>query len=151
MLWTPTNHDRLGDKYDRLYARTPPGMSAQDAEIWSRYRPVMSPQVINVYYNVRLGFGDETPPGTPDNMLRGWFYNTAKRADVVLEYAERVEIIELRFDANSSAIGRLLQYDLLWKQQPPIDKPTTLILVSDREVLDVAALAAQFGIGYTVA
>lgn len=140
----------LGPRFSATTTTSPPGMSAEDNFLWSLYQPTIIDTAEAVYFNVRLGEGQPTPEGTTPEMARMWYLNTAKRADALIEYKDRIEIVEFRDQANANAIGRLLQYALLYQQDPVIMKPLQLVLVTNRYDSDVERLSILSGIKYIV-
>ena len=141
----------LGTKYLPTWDGLPPHMSPEDYEIWKRYKPQIIKDAQAVYYDVGLGGQITVPPGTTSEMARMWFRNTQKRIDVLLDYGIGWIILELRVQASSSAIGRLLHYRDLWNEDPPDKRPVLLRLVTNLEDKSIRALAQKLDIDYIVA
>ncbi len=140
----------LGIRYNVSWTGYPAHMSPEDTEIWKRYKDKIADEVLLLYFDVGLGGQTEVPPDTSPEMAMMWLRNTQKRTDVVAETLDGWIIIELRENATASAIGRLLLYQELWKQDPPDNRPVTLRLVTNREDVDVKALSRIQGIAYIV-
>lgn len=140
----------LGPRLPRDFAGLPAHMSAEDYSIWDRWRRTLPGDVLGLYFDVRLGSGRAAGDVTDPALRRMWFDVTAKRADVVVELATSVWIVELREAAQSSAIGRLQMYARLWRDDPVIAKPLGLVLVTNQSDPDVAVLAADLGVRYVV-
>jgi len=140
----------LGTPYPQKWEGRPPRMSSEDLTIWLRYRTEAIKKALNIYFDVGLGGQTEVPPGTSPEMALMWFRNTQKRVDVIVEEPERWVIIELRPHAQSSAIGRLLQYFDLWKEDPPDSRMVDLRLVTDTVDQDTKKLAEKLGITFVV-
>lgn len=126
-------------------------MSVEDFAIWSRWWPTVREGTVALYFDVGLGLPDEIPATDDANQLLGWVRNNQKRADVLIEREDAVWLVELRFRAQSSALGRLKTYDALLLQDNPFTKPVRLFLVTDRRDSEVGLVAAMLGINYVVA
>jgi hypothetical protein len=121
-------------------------MSSEDVRIWQRWRLTDTVRLASALY-FDVGFTTtQAPPGTPENMARMWERVTAARADVVIDAGARWLIVELRAQASSSAIGRLLYYRTLWQKDPPDDRPVELILVTNAPQPGLVEAAQGVGI-----
>lgn len=140
----------LGQRYQPTWDGLPPHMSPEDYDIWKRYRPQILKDAQVIYYDVGLGGQITVPPGTTPEMARMWFRNTQKRIDVLLDYGIGWVIVELRVDASSSAVGRLIFYRDLWQQDPPDKRPIILRLVTNREDREIRGLTQKLDIDYIV-
>lgn len=123
-------------------------MSTEDSILWTKYRTEAIKNAVHIYFDVGLGGQTTVPPGTSPEMARMWLRNTQKRIDVLIEEPTRWVIIELRPRAQASAIGRLLQYFDLWKEDPPNTKTVELRLVTDTTDQDTKKLAEKLGITF---
>ncbi len=152
---------------------TPPRMAPGDFDIWGRWWPKVREGTVSLLFDVGLGDGIPLDPstdtgaalippfdfralatarvGSPERLAFMHLRNTQKRADVIIERDTEVWIAELRFNAQASAIGRLLMYGRLWGLDPVFTKPVVLYLITDREDPDVKASAEELGIVYVVA
>ncbi len=140
----------LGPPFPWNYPGLPTHMSTEDHTIWNRYRARLAAEQPTLYFDVRLGDGRRSlVDGTPDE-LAFWYSINAKRADVVALYAEHVDLIEFRSHAQANAIGRLLTYAVLWKDDPPFPQPLQLELVTDAYDPDVERMAHLHSITYTL-
>jgi len=125
-------------------------MIKEDLVLWNKYRLTAIQKAVRLYFDVGVGGQTEVPPGTTPEMATMWLRNTQKRIDVLIEEEKRWVIIELRERAQASAIGRLLQYFDLWKQDPPDDRIVELRLVTDFEDRDARGLAERMGITFVL-
>jgi hypothetical protein len=125
-------------------------MSTEDAEIWRRYFPTVKEGVMWLYFDVGLGLADDLPHIEDANQLLGWIKNTQKRADVLAERIDRVDLIELRFNASSNAVGRLLMYEKLLLEDNPFRKPILPFLVTNRHDGEVERLCDGLHFRYVV-
>ena len=140
----------LGRRFPPITTTYPPHMSPEDYKLFKRWMIDAFRSAINVYYDVGLGEGSPSGMELDPSMLKMWQKVTQKRADVVVEYLEYVDIVELRFNATSNAIGRLLSYRMLWQDDPPINKTAFFSLVSNRFDPDLERLAGEHNIHYLI-
>lgn len=140
----------LGSPFSPSYSGYPTRMSAEDVEIWRRYFPTVKEGARALYFDVGLGLADELPAISDPDQLLGWIRNTQKRADVLIERSDRVDLIELRFNATSNAVGRLLMYEKLLSDENPFKKRINPILVSNRFDGEVKRLCDGLGFSFVV-
>ena len=140
----------LGPRFTRDYTGYPPRMSPEDYEIWRRWWPSQKDNAVAVYFDVGLGLPDELPPATDANQLLGWIRNNQKRADAIIERSTDVLLIELRFNAQLNALGRLHGYKVLLEDDNPIRKPIIPVLVTNRRDSEVYRIAQELRIAYEV-
>lgn len=126
-------------------------MSPEDLEIWRRWWPSVERGAIALYFDIGLGLPDELPETEDSAALAGWIRNTQKRADVIIERADEVWLVELRFNAQSSAIGRLLTYQQLLIDDNPFKKPIRPYLVTNKFDSEVRRIAEALGLQYVTA
>lgn len=88
------------------------------------------------------------PPEAVEPYRRYWLEATAKKPDVMLEYPDHVTLVEIRPDAESDSLGRLQEYQYLWRQNPLIDKPAKVMLITDIYKEWMAKLAESLQIEY---
>lgn len=143
----PTN---LGNPVPRKTERDLPGLVQPEAQIWNRWRHNLPSGVINVYANVRIGRGRVGLGSFTEDETRLWLLDTQKRIDVILEFYDKMWIVELRRVAGAGALGRLMMYKLLYLDDPVLEKRIDLVLVSDSEDREVKRTATMIGIKYIV-
>jgi hypothetical protein len=141
----------LGQRFSSNFFGQPPRMSPEDFEIWRRWWPTIMTDHASLYFDVGLGLPDSLPETHDSKQLAGWIRNTQKRADVIIERADEVWLVELRFNAQSSAIGRLLTYQQLLIDDNPFQKPVSPYLVTNKFDSEVRRIAEALGIAYVVA
>lgn len=125
-------------------------MSQEDFPIWERYYPKVKDGAVALYFDVGLGLPDELPQSENAEQLLGWIRNTQKRADAIIEREHDVLVIELRYNAQLNAVGRLLGYRRLLAQDNPFSKPIIAVLATNRKDSEVAAIAEEQQIVYEV-
>ena len=126
-------------------------MSPEDYEIWQRWFPAHRQEIKRLWFDVGLGLPDQIPETEDANQLLGWIRNTQKRADVIAETEKEILLIELRFNAQLNAIGRLSGYVLLIKDDNPFTKPIRPMLITNKQDSEVERLGKALGIEYRVA
>lgn len=141
----------LGDKYHPQWAGYPPHMSREDYPLWINSKVSLLKDALSIYFDVGLGGQTEVPPGVAPSYALMWQRVTQKRIDVLVEATDSWRIIELRNEATSSAIGRLLLYRDMWLRDPPDSRPLKLYLVTNLPDPDVKTTAEALGIIYMVA
>lgn len=140
----------LGPRFGAGFTGRPTRMSEEDLPIWARYFPKIRPTTLALYFDVGLGLADNLPASDDAEQLLGWIKNTQKRADVILERAEDVLLIELRFNAQLNAVGRLYGYRLLLEEDNPFHKIIIPVLVTNRRDSEVERAALALKIAYDV-
>ncbi len=118
-----------------------PHLSPLDREIWLRFLDQQASAWQTFAYDVAVG-GQDAPPGITDEPIRrAWKYSTAKRIDAVGQRPEELSLFEVRPDAQASAIGHLLTYLHLFREENPDPRPVRLYLVTDYIADDVRRVA----------
>ncbi len=141
---------KLGTKFHPTWDGKPPHMAPKDYDIWIRARKGFTFEAAAMYFDVGLG-GQEIPDKQlSPQMFDMWQRVTQKRIDVLVETPHMWQIIEVRFNANSSAVGRLMMYDLMWKSERPDNRPYLLYLITNRQDDDLERLCTISKIGYIV-
>lgn len=140
----------LGQAFPNTWDGKPARLSPEDYLLWQRWFPIVRESVSVMYFDVGLGDGEPAPPEAPPQYARMWKRNTQKRADAFLVTNEALWIVELRFAANSNAIGRLLQYGKLYEQDPRLGRKYRLVLVSNTLDEAVALTVQSLPISYYI-
>ncbi|KKN21889.1 hypothetical protein LCGC14_0920750 [marine sediment metagenome] len=138
----------LGKRFGPDFRGRPPHMAPIDEVIWRRWRPALPKGLMALYFDVGLGLPRELPGPTTPEALMMWIRINQKRLDVLIEWPTEIWIVELRHAASLNAVGRLLGYRMLWRDDPVIQKPVELLIVTDRFDADVEQLAIAQGLGY---
>jgi len=113
-------------------------MLAPDIPVWYRFLDAWKHQFITLYYDSLLGGPLLTTDEDKDRMSRMWRALTSKRTDAIAELQDEMWIIEVALFPEMRAVGQLITYDALWKEDPKIDKPVRKILVAQGIDSDVA-------------
>lgn len=138
----------LGTRWPPDLVRKPPHMSQEDYGLWKRWYPTVRAGVLALYFDVGLGEGVPLPQlqDEPENYKRMWIRNTQRRADALLVRSGLIWLVELRYLASPNAVGRLLTYLHLWRQDPPLPGAIDLHLVTNHHDADLIYLTEQFNI-----
>lgn len=140
----------LGRIFTPVITVNPPHMSPEDTPIYRRWAIHGLKNALRQYFDVGLG-RITVPKGVTDpGMIKSWIRINQKRADAIIEYEDHVKIVEFRHEVTPNAIGRILTYGMLWKEDAVIKKPYQLLIVSNRFDRDVDELTKSIGILYEV-
>ncbi len=140
----------IGEAYPPTWAGTPKRMSGEDYALWKIYQVSELEGAINVYFDVLLGIGQDAGAEYTDEERRFWREKTQLRADVIVEYPDRVRVVELRANASVSTIGRTQAYQMLLKDNNPFNKPVEAEVVTNIENAQVREIAERQNVIYTV-
>ena len=143
-------HTILGEHYPPTWQGIPRGMSKEDYALWQIYRLTEITGAERLYFNVLLGKGQDAGEGYTEEERKFWRERTQLRADVVVEYPDRVRVVELRVNASVSTIGRTQAYQMLLKDDNPFGKPVETEVVTNTEQAIVREVAERSGVKYTV-
>lgn len=141
---------QLPQPYPLDWQGQPAHMSPWDFQLWRHYRKRLNDDITAVFYDVGLGGQIINDPYLSDEMKRDWMRLTQKRLDVLLQTPDQWIIIELRRNATSSALGRLLQYKTLWIQESTGHTVPLLRLVTNQPDRDLEYLCSLHDIAYIV-
>ena len=140
----------LGAPYTPNWTGYPPGMARDDYALWILYRPTIPDNVERIYFNVFLGPGPADSPEIPAELKDFWRRKNQLRADVILEFPDRVRIVEFRKNASTGTMGRLQAYSMLLRMDNPFTQPVELEIVTDRTAQILESLTRQAGIILTI-
>ncbi len=136
----------LGRPYAPDWPGNPPHMAHTDLPLWQRFRPQLSPKVVEWYFDVAVGDGNPTLLDDPSSIVQSMYRLSRLRIDAVGRGPDLWHLIELRPNAGLGALGHITSYRALWERDP-IDTTRALAwLVSDRYQSDVARTAMNAGI-----
>lgn len=136
----------LGPSFDKSYSGWPPHMATEDYAIWQSIKDKLLINAQRIYFDVGLGGAKNIPDEYEPSFKYMWERLNQKRIDVLVDAGDEWHIIELRPRATSTAIGRLLQYKTMWKEEPIDQRPVRFILGTDIPDPDIVSLAAGLGI-----
>src|SRR5574341_85000 len=137
---------RLGDRFSPDFAGRPPQMPGRELAIWAGFRDRLPLAPRQWYVDVLCG--SPAPPGPGGGRFpdEAWDFISSKRIDAVADLVDRWVLVEIRRGASFSAIGTLKGYLLCWRGEPPDDRRTEALLVTDFLDGDARSLAQAEGI-----
>lgn len=121
-----------------------------DIEIWERYLEKYGGDYLGFDYDIKVGTGLPAGPGTPENYARMQDILSKYRIDAVGYKPERIEIIEIKPEASTVAIGQVITYIELYVRDLKPTRPVVGVIVTNRSLPDVSYLTAQKKIEYYV-
>lgn len=136
----------LGPPFPPHYRGIPTHMGARDYAIWQRYHAIHWRRFLQFYFDAAVGQGAAVPEGTPPKMAAGWTRLTQKRIDVIGIRPDAVWIIEVRDSAGTSALGAVLSYMHLLRNDNPFSLPLRGAILTDHSDRDMKALINEYGI-----
>ena len=136
----------LGPGFSTDWRGTPRHMLQQDVPVWWRFVGRYGQYINTVYYSCLVGGPWLSPDQEKDPIMVMWRANTAKRIDALAELEDSIWIIEVSDRPGMRALGQLITYQSLWREDPKIDKPVTLVLVSSSVDEDIAIASARSGV-----
>ena len=140
----------MGREYPPVIIPFPYHMSFYDRPLYLQWAVKGLSGALRQFFDVGLGEVKNMPPETTPEMSRMWIRLNQKRADAIVEYENSVALIEFRHHANPDALGRLITYKVLWKEDPVIQKYLQLILVTDWELELIRPVAQSLDIQIVV-
>lgn len=136
----------LGPLFPADYTGMPPHMGSNDFAIWQRYHAVYGGRYLGFYFDAAVGQGAEIPEGTEEKLARTWTRLTQKRIDVIGIRNDAVWIIEVRDSAGTSALGAVLSYVHLLRNDNPFSLPLRAAVLTDHTDRDMKAVMRDYGI-----
>jgi hypothetical protein len=120
-----------------------PGMLPREIIIMRNWLKLHEAEYDRFAFNIRIGAGHDPGPVHEDNIRQMAIQNTQKRIDAVAYSGTGVTLIEVKDRAGFSAVGQLVGYDALWRQDHPTDPEPKLLLVCNRFVQDILPLLTR--------
>jgi len=133
----------LGPPYPKDWRGDPRHMLKRDVPVWYRFLEKYGAPFLTIYYDVLLGGPFLSEEEKKDPLKRDWQVLTSKRADVIVELAAEIWVIEVVHVAGMRSLGQTQAYFALWSRDPKIDKPPRMVLVAetiDEDLLDAAGV-----------
>jgi len=121
-------------------------MGTRDFIIWQRYHTFHWESFQKFYFDAAVGLGAAMPADTPDKLAKHWTRLTQKRIDVIGIRKDAVWIIEVRDSAGTSALGAVLSYMHLIRDDNPFSLPLRGAILTDHADRDMRAVMKDYGI-----
>lgn len=123
-----------------------PALGILDAHLLDLYLRSKPPGLIRAAYNIVVGSGRPLGDVAPGILGSDWKYLTSLKADAIFEYPDRFEILEVKPDAGPGAIGQLLCYNILLRQEFIPNKPIFSVILTDSIHPDVLKCAGLLNV-----
>lgn len=136
----------LGPLFPPGFTGMPPHMGSNDFSIWQRYHQIHGRDFLGFYFDAAVGLGAIIPDGTAEKLARTWTRLTQKRIDVIGIRKDAVWIIEVRDSAGTSALGAVLSYVHLLRNDNPFSLPLRMAVLTDHADRDMKAVMHDYGI-----
>lgn len=94
-----------------------PHLMAEDTGVWTKFLKSNRIEISEVWYDVRVGQSVFLPEGASDMERKIALGLTRKRLDVVAAVAGGIWVIEVKPYANMYAVGQVITYVRLFKQE----------------------------------
>lgn len=127
-----------------------PHMFPHDIDIWERFLEIYASEYTGFDYDVKVGTGVPAEEGTPENYARMQNILSKYRIDCVGYKASQIEIIEVKPEASTVAIGQIMTYVNLFKRDFSPTLPVVGVIVTDHEIPDIRHLTTEFKMDYYV-
>ena len=123
-----------------------PNMKKDEATMWDRFVLAYPNAYDEVVYNLKLGEGAEIPEGTEPNIASDFKQLTQHKIDVVGFKGNKIDIIEIKPYAGTSAVGQVIGYRDLYVTHIDSSAVPNLVIVTDTLRPDTKTIAAKQGI-----
>lgn len=137
-------------EYPPAKLRRYPHMFPGDIALWERFLVKFGNQYLGFTYDVKVGAG----VAVADDFTREYAFMVESlskyRIDVVGRRRDVIEIIEVKPEARSSAIGQALTYLELYTRDMKPTAATRAAIVTDRELPDMRELTSKLNINYYI-
>ena len=127
-----------------------PRMSPQDIPLWRRFLTLHGKDYTRIEYDVRVGQGITTAPDIPEHLQADWIQLTQKRIDAVAHASNRIDIIEVKPRAATTALGQILTYINLYRDTFSPSKQLRAVVITDTITQDDFAVYERFNIAVVV-
>ena len=120
-------------------------MLPPDVPVWYRFLEKWGHEIDKLWYDCLLGGPFLTPKEELDPIKKSWRYVNAKRPDAIAETKSEVWIIEVSANPGLRAMGQVFSYQMLWQEDPKIEKIDRMVLVVETLDTDLGAAVAKMG------
>ena len=136
--------------FDPEKLRRYPHMFPEDIGIWERFLEDYASNYVGFSYDVKVGTGVEANP--EDNKKHAYMKEILSkyRIDVVGLKDSLIEIIEVKPEASTTAIGQIITYVNLYQRDEKPTLPVRGVIITDHYIEDMDYLTNELGIDYYV-
>ena len=137
-------------EFDPVKLRKYPHMFPEDIGIWERFLDEFAGNYTGFDYDVKVAYGAEEDPADPPNYKRMKEILSKFRIDVVGYKTDRIEIIEVKPEASTVAVGQIKTYVELYKRDFLPALPVRGVIITDNPVEDIYYLTNPLDFDYYV-
>ena len=123
-----------------------PRLSQFDSEIWEQFIITHPSYYYKVAYDVLVGNGAILQNDDLDEYEKDFNLLTRKRIDVVGYKMDQIDIIELKPRASSTALGQILNYTRLFKEEYKENIRIEPVIITNRSCSDDMKLFEMYSI-----
>lgn len=136
--------------FDPVKLRKYPHMFPEDIAIWERFLDKFAENYNGFDYDVKVGLGTTASEGTPVEYARMQDILSKYRIDCVGYKNSLIEIIEVKPEASTVAIGQIITYLELYRRDLKPKLPVVGVIITDHEYPDISYLTKLKGIDYYI-
>ncbi len=123
-----------------------PGFLRMEQQIWTTFLQVHPEIGPDIDYNVRVGKGFDPGAQFDDSARAAAIKNSQLRLDAVTYQTNGWWIYEVKVRCGAGAVGQLLQYEVLYEEAYPDNRPIHLAVVTDNPRLGLPTLCTRHNI-----
>lgn len=123
-----------------------PHMLAEDTSVWTKFLEQNPNLLLRVWYDLRVGMPTFVPVGASDMEKRIAAGLTRKRIDAVCSVAGGLWVVEVKPYANMYALGQILTYSRLFKQEYVTPDVVVSVIVCDDYDMDMVDEFDELGV-----
>ena len=121
-----------------------------DIAIWERFLEKYAADYEGFDYDIKVGTGSIPKEGTPENYARMQQVLSKYRIDAVGFKNGEIEIIEVKPEASTVAVGQIVTYVDLYNRDFKPTQKVVGVIVTDKEVGDMKYLTEKYGMRYYI-
>lgn len=106
------------------------GLNDAEDKLLRGYLRSLDEEVVGLETAVELGPGEQLPDFRDDALARGWQRASKLKADVIIETASELLLVELKDFIRTPALGQLLMYRYWHSLERDPDKPVRLVVTA---------------------
>jgi len=123
-----------------------PHMSPGEEKLWDKYLAWTPYTFSNLTYDLHLGDSAPLDPTWEPWLVNLVLATSRKRVDVIGETESEIIIYEVKERAGMSALGQLLCYEALYREEYKPTKPIRKAVITDRLPPNMDILFPQFNV-----
>ena len=123
-----------------------PHLGKKETKIWNQFIKENPNRFDTVWYDVKVGETRKCPQENQTPMMKRILQETKKRVDAIAWKGNKMSIIEIRPNANFSAIGEINCFAYLIQDEIQTFDTLNAIIVTDNEMPNMKNLCEKEGI-----